>query len=200
MATTLSATLHSAFENNGALRLRADHFLVVLRALGTTVSADEGVLLINSLGIDSEGCVDVRKFCSWFEGMEQDPRFAQFLATLRAKRDEAAFTFADVDGSQPSGQSSDFDEGEDGYQDEDNLHDGAQGHERRVLSFRPQVSADDRSAWPLGSKDRYTLPPRRRLTEREMTKARFIESLNRLKARFELYPVRFRPDLTAQMI
>eukprot|EP00928_Gymnodinium_smaydae_P014284 TRINITY_DN15206_c0_g1_i1.p1 TRINITY_DN15206_c0_g1~~TRINITY_DN15206_c0_g1_i1.p1 ORF type:complete len:135 (-),score=31.20 TRINITY_DN15206_c0_g1_i1:26-430(-) len=114
MATALAARLHSAFENNGALKLRADHFLVVLSALGTSVTAAEGALIVESLGMDSEGCVDVRKFCAWFEGMEQDPRFAQLLQSLGSKRQNegTVLPVAGGDDSPPSAQGGIFGEEE----------------------------------------------------------------------------------------
>eukprot|EP00928_Gymnodinium_smaydae_P014285 TRINITY_DN15206_c0_g3_i1.p1 TRINITY_DN15206_c0_g3~~TRINITY_DN15206_c0_g3_i1.p1 ORF type:complete len:203 (-),score=33.12 TRINITY_DN15206_c0_g3_i1:293-901(-) len=202
MATTLATTLHAAFENNRALKLRADHFLIVLRALGTTVSADEGALLIRYLGPDSQGYVDVQKFCVWFEGMEQDPRFAQLLQSLGRSNGEdgEALPLAEANGGQSSGQGSLFVDGE-GMDEVAELNDaGAVEEHDAEVSFRRYVSADDRSAWPLEDTDKYTLPQRRQLTEREALKARFNQSLNRLKARLKLARVTFRPGLTAQTI
>eukprot|EP00928_Gymnodinium_smaydae_P014286 TRINITY_DN15206_c1_g1_i1.p1 TRINITY_DN15206_c1_g1~~TRINITY_DN15206_c1_g1_i1.p1 ORF type:complete len:206 (-),score=44.92 TRINITY_DN15206_c1_g1_i1:267-884(-) len=205
MATTLTSTLHAAFENNGALKLRADHFLIVLRAFGTTMTADEGALLLDYLGMDSEGCVDVRKFCAWFEGMEQDPRFAQLLQSLGIL-ERSDVSGEEGDGCQSSSVQSNEVLGEEFARPADvNPNDGDNfdvvGEERgREVSFRPQVSADDASNWRLGSKDKYTLPSRRRLTEREILKASFCRSLSRLKARLQLSSVKFRPELSAQTI
>eukprot|EP00928_Gymnodinium_smaydae_P069963 TRINITY_DN5391_c0_g1_i1.p1 TRINITY_DN5391_c0_g1~~TRINITY_DN5391_c0_g1_i1.p1 ORF type:complete len:315 (-),score=72.83 TRINITY_DN5391_c0_g1_i1:100-1044(-) len=108
MSKPLATRLREAFEAHGALQLPAEHFVIILRSLGATVSAREGKALAKKFRIDPEGHVDVKKFCEWFTGMEQDPRFATPGPTSSASgslenRDEARHASdADV-GAQPSG-------------------------------------------------------------------------------------------------
>eukprot|EP00928_Gymnodinium_smaydae_P069964 TRINITY_DN5391_c0_g2_i1.p1 TRINITY_DN5391_c0_g2~~TRINITY_DN5391_c0_g2_i1.p1 ORF type:complete len:227 (-),score=48.63 TRINITY_DN5391_c0_g2_i1:69-749(-) len=225
MSKPLATRLREAFEAHGALELPADHFLIILRTLGATVSAKEGKALAKKFRKDAEGHVDVQKFCEWFTGMEQDPRFAKQEPTSSAhgaleNRDEAHLV-PDVDvGDQPSDANlapmGGPEDGQGAGQDEENLNDeGAVGSEGEGLgatgedvdspfathsvNFSRQVTADDNSVWSLGSEDKCTLPSHRRLSEHERLMANFRASLNEVKARLEASPVTFRTDLRSNM-
>eukprot|EP00928_Gymnodinium_smaydae_P069965 TRINITY_DN5391_c0_g3_i1.p1 TRINITY_DN5391_c0_g3~~TRINITY_DN5391_c0_g3_i1.p1 ORF type:complete len:264 (-),score=62.19 TRINITY_DN5391_c0_g3_i1:207-953(-) len=107
MSKPLSTRLLEAFEAHGALQLPADHFLIILRTLGATVSAREGAALAKKFRKDAEGHVDVQRFCEWFTGMEQDPRFAEQKPTSLSpgalENPDAAGSASDVDvGAQPA--------------------------------------------------------------------------------------------------
>eukprot|EP00928_Gymnodinium_smaydae_P006840 TRINITY_DN12436_c0_g1_i1.p2 TRINITY_DN12436_c0_g1~~TRINITY_DN12436_c0_g1_i1.p2 ORF type:complete len:104 (+),score=21.97 TRINITY_DN12436_c0_g1_i1:55-366(+) len=84
MSKTFATSIYEEFEKNGALKMRAENFLTVLRRAGATISREEGKKLVRFLGIDPEGCVDVRKFSAWFEGIEQEPRFKRCVPSLLA--------------------------------------------------------------------------------------------------------------------
>eukprot|EP00928_Gymnodinium_smaydae_P065797 TRINITY_DN4888_c0_g4_i1.p1 TRINITY_DN4888_c0_g4~~TRINITY_DN4888_c0_g4_i1.p1 ORF type:complete len:219 (+),score=32.19 TRINITY_DN4888_c0_g4_i1:65-721(+) len=218
MSKTFSTSLYEVFEANGALKMRADNFLTVLRRAGATISLEAGKKLVRYLGMDSEGYVDVRKFSSWFEGIEQEPRFAQRMPRWPAPGASESMVEAPRFGddglpcAQPSGESL---EGSDVVHEaapievdvDDNevgvivrQHDEDREGRRRTLSFDRQVTSDDGSEWPLDDEDKYTLPQRRRLSEHEKLKARFIATLNKVKARLEASPVIFRPELRAQFV
>eukprot|EP00928_Gymnodinium_smaydae_P016129 TRINITY_DN16010_c0_g1_i1.p1 TRINITY_DN16010_c0_g1~~TRINITY_DN16010_c0_g1_i1.p1 ORF type:complete len:227 (+),score=45.73 TRINITY_DN16010_c0_g1_i1:90-770(+) len=221
MSKPLSLRLHEAFEAHGALQLPADHFVIILRSLGATVSAKEGRALAKKFRKDAEGhVVDVQKFCAWFTGMEQDPRFAKQEPTSLPlgleDRDDARLVLDDDVGVQPSDPNlASMHGGEEGHgadQDEANLDDdGAAGfpaegfgggeedpdrpHMARSVSFSRHVSADDQSVWSLGDEDRCTLPSHRRLSEHERLMADFRATLHEVKARLDAGAVTYRNDL-----
>eukprot|EP00928_Gymnodinium_smaydae_P092352 TRINITY_DN76202_c0_g1_i1.p1 TRINITY_DN76202_c0_g1~~TRINITY_DN76202_c0_g1_i1.p1 ORF type:complete len:219 (+),score=35.59 TRINITY_DN76202_c0_g1_i1:60-716(+) len=218
MPKPLATILHEGFEKNGALRLPADHFLLILRRAGATISYNEGVKLIRFLDVDDMGCVDARKFCAWLEGMEKDPRFSKLVPTALAPRnadetlDEALQP--ENERSSSANASAGFEQEHEAVDDTANLAaDGAVylvGQERgdedderddeRATWFSRLVSSDDGDDWSLASEDKYSLPERRRLTEHEQLKARLTFALNQVKARLETYPVKFRPELRAKVV
>eukprot|EP00928_Gymnodinium_smaydae_P018440 TRINITY_DN17017_c0_g1_i1.p1 TRINITY_DN17017_c0_g1~~TRINITY_DN17017_c0_g1_i1.p1 ORF type:complete len:222 (+),score=43.76 TRINITY_DN17017_c0_g1_i1:117-782(+) len=67
----------------------------------------------------------------------------------------------------------------------------------REAFFNDEVSTSDGSFRVLGrmSKDKYTLPSRRKRTEREKLLESLKSSLNEVKDRMEASPVQLRPDL-----
>eukprot|EP00928_Gymnodinium_smaydae_P069968 TRINITY_DN5391_c0_g5_i2.p1 TRINITY_DN5391_c0_g5~~TRINITY_DN5391_c0_g5_i2.p1 ORF type:complete len:218 (-),score=25.81 TRINITY_DN5391_c0_g5_i2:321-974(-) len=216
MSKPLATRLHEAFATHGALQLPADHFLIILRNLGATVSAKEGRALVKQFRKDQEGHVDVQKFCEWFTGMEQDPRFSQASSSMAAPEasenrnanrsvtngevcDQPSYTnevpntgFEDRPEACQSGHDMN-DDGAVGYLEEGRA--GYEGLNRISVSFSPQVSADDDSVWSLGSKDKCTLRSRRRLTEREQLAADFRAALNQVNARLQAGPITLQPDL-----
>eukprot|EP00928_Gymnodinium_smaydae_P065795 TRINITY_DN4888_c0_g2_i1.p1 TRINITY_DN4888_c0_g2~~TRINITY_DN4888_c0_g2_i1.p1 ORF type:complete len:217 (+),score=33.87 TRINITY_DN4888_c0_g2_i1:65-715(+) len=216
MSKTFATSLYEVFEENGALKMRADHFLTVLRRAGATISFEEGKKLVRYLGMDSEGYVDVRKFSSWFEGIEQEPRFAQRVPKWSAPSASESMVEAPRFGddglpcAQESGESlegSDVVVETDHYKvdhDDDDggfiIRDDDEDRElrARVLSFGRQVTSESGSEWALGDEDKYTLP--RRLSKHEKLKASFIASLRKVKAHLEASPVTFRPELSAQLV
>eukprot|EP00928_Gymnodinium_smaydae_P069967 TRINITY_DN5391_c0_g5_i1.p1 TRINITY_DN5391_c0_g5~~TRINITY_DN5391_c0_g5_i1.p1 ORF type:complete len:218 (-),score=38.00 TRINITY_DN5391_c0_g5_i1:321-974(-) len=216
MSKPLATRLHEAFATHGALQLPADHFLIILRNLGATVSAKEGRALVKQFRKDQEGHVDVQKFCEWFTGMEQEPRFSQSSPTMAAPwalENHGAndpMTSGEVC-DQPSNTNeapnARFQEGPGPYQDEVDLDDDgavAEREEGRVaaleearhsVNFSRQVTADDDSVWSLGSEDKCTLQSHRRLTEREQLLADFRAALNDVNARLRAGPITLQPDL-----
>eukprot|EP00928_Gymnodinium_smaydae_P052117 TRINITY_DN35879_c0_g1_i1.p1 TRINITY_DN35879_c0_g1~~TRINITY_DN35879_c0_g1_i1.p1 ORF type:complete len:235 (-),score=31.58 TRINITY_DN35879_c0_g1_i1:13-669(-) len=217
MATPFATRLHETFETHQALCLHADDFLTVLRRAGATISVDEGAALVKKFRKDSGGRVDVQKFCAWFTGIEQEPRFAQTVSTsvehdvsenthahLEQSDNEIAESSSDTSGDQSGG----LWQGHEGGHNEENADDAhavgdvearvdGEGDDlgRRSLRFNRQVMADDDSFWSLGSEDKYTLPSHRRLTERERLMADFQTALTEVKARLETAPIILRTDL-----
>eukprot|EP00928_Gymnodinium_smaydae_P005685 TRINITY_DN11942_c0_g2_i1.p1 TRINITY_DN11942_c0_g2~~TRINITY_DN11942_c0_g2_i1.p1 ORF type:complete len:232 (-),score=49.07 TRINITY_DN11942_c0_g2_i1:239-898(-) len=219
MSKPFASVLYEGFENNAALRLPAEHLLLILRRAGATISAEEGAKIIRWLGVDSMGCVDARKFCAWFEGIELEPRFSHLALTAQVPRgadEDVAAALPSQSGSSQSAAASDarsagHEQGNEAVHgaaclnDDGDVHLIREGRDRerglrRTLRFDSQVTSDDGGYWLLASDDKYTLPARRRLTEHEKLKASLAQSLNKVSARLELYPVTFRPDLKAQSL
>eukprot|EP00928_Gymnodinium_smaydae_P005684 TRINITY_DN11942_c0_g1_i1.p1 TRINITY_DN11942_c0_g1~~TRINITY_DN11942_c0_g1_i1.p1 ORF type:complete len:235 (-),score=39.95 TRINITY_DN11942_c0_g1_i1:240-908(-) len=222
MSKAFADVLYEGFENNAALRLPADHLLLILRRAGATISVSEGAKLIRYLGVDAMGYVDARKFCAWFEGIEQEPRFAKLLQTALAPRsadEDAEMTLQPQRESSHSADASDapsgtYEQGNEEVHGAPYLNDDGADHlvgegpggdarelrHRRSFRFDRHVTSEDGDGWLLASADKYTLPVRRRLTEHEKLKASFIHSLNKVKARLELSPVNLRPELRAKSL
>eukprot|EP00928_Gymnodinium_smaydae_P083230 TRINITY_DN6646_c2_g1_i1.p1 TRINITY_DN6646_c2_g1~~TRINITY_DN6646_c2_g1_i1.p1 ORF type:complete len:241 (-),score=19.11 TRINITY_DN6646_c2_g1_i1:529-1251(-) len=196
MSKPLSKALYDAFEKHGALKLRADLFLSVLRSVGVTMSPREEDTLINWLGKDLEDCVDVQKFCTRFDNDEQKARSAQHVTILLTtcgpkstvehsltSNHEICAQSASAHGTpthelRVTGMSSSC--SSEGIHDVIHSDDGNVGRragladvndqcDRPALAFSRQVTADDNSVWSLGSeeRDKCTLPSRRPSVERE---------------------------------
>eukprot|EP00928_Gymnodinium_smaydae_P006941 TRINITY_DN12479_c0_g1_i1.p1 TRINITY_DN12479_c0_g1~~TRINITY_DN12479_c0_g1_i1.p1 ORF type:complete len:230 (+),score=40.25 TRINITY_DN12479_c0_g1_i1:49-690(+) len=213
MPKSFASVLYEGFENNAALRLPADHLLTILRRAGATISAHEGAKIIRYLGVDSNGYVDAGKFCAWFEGIEQEPRFANLVPIALTSSESVEAALRPESGSSGSNDASDAQRGqvEQGVGaahgtanlDDDGAdhlggegrdgEDGGQG-QRRIARFDQQVTSDDGAAWLLASEDRCTLPERRRLTEHEKLKASLVFSMNKVAAHLEASPVKFQPE------
>eukprot|EP00928_Gymnodinium_smaydae_P059588 TRINITY_DN4296_c0_g2_i1.p1 TRINITY_DN4296_c0_g2~~TRINITY_DN4296_c0_g2_i1.p1 ORF type:complete len:217 (+),score=33.99 TRINITY_DN4296_c0_g2_i1:54-704(+) len=202
-------SLYEAFEKNKATVLKADHFLIVLRRLGATISAEEGSALIKWLGTDAGGRVDVRKFCSWFDGIEDEAHLPVTLETLHASSpisfstSQATSALLDVElRGEGSGDEVDA-EGKETHGDaREDVVEGTRRvlrlPPRQALRFDRNVYADDGAVMRLGyaHEDKCTLPSRRKLSEREKLMASLRSSLNDVKARLEVAPIEFRPDVT----
>eukprot|EP00928_Gymnodinium_smaydae_P004116 TRINITY_DN11435_c0_g1_i1.p1 TRINITY_DN11435_c0_g1~~TRINITY_DN11435_c0_g1_i1.p1 ORF type:complete len:214 (-),score=30.24 TRINITY_DN11435_c0_g1_i1:304-945(-) len=208
MSKTLSQSLYDAFEKYGVLKLRADLFIDVLRSVGAPMSPSEENTLIEWLGKDSQDRVDVAKFCARFEGNHQKARFAQRAPTSLTQRVsesmiEYSLTSQNGNGEQSSSADRAQSHGlhvkavisdlstqamqEVSRLDDDNVEplratvDGASDScDRPSLCFSLRVTADDNSVWSLESEehDKYTLPPRRMLRERQRIVEKYLALAN----------------------
>eukprot|EP00928_Gymnodinium_smaydae_P004120 TRINITY_DN11435_c0_g2_i6.p1 TRINITY_DN11435_c0_g2~~TRINITY_DN11435_c0_g2_i6.p1 ORF type:complete len:287 (-),score=26.95 TRINITY_DN11435_c0_g2_i6:247-1107(-) len=175
MSKTLSTSLYEAFERQGALKLRADVFLDVLRSVGAPMSPSEESTLIAWLGKDLEGCVDVAKFCARFERNRHEARFAQRApASVAACVSESMIQENSEIVDQMSSTGSAASHGlhvkagisamsteemhDVPHLDDNNLEpleatrDGeSDSCDRPTFSFSRQVTADDNSVWSLGA-------------------------------------------------
>eukprot|EP00928_Gymnodinium_smaydae_P004118 TRINITY_DN11435_c0_g2_i1.p1 TRINITY_DN11435_c0_g2~~TRINITY_DN11435_c0_g2_i1.p1 ORF type:complete len:222 (-),score=21.72 TRINITY_DN11435_c0_g2_i1:214-879(-) len=215
MSKTLSTSLYEAFQRHGMLKLRADLFLDVLRSVGAPMSPSEENALIEWLGKDSIGCVDVAKFCARFEGNEQEARSAprapvSLAQCVSESMIEEPLTSHREIGEQSSSAdralshglrvkavSRDFSTEEThdaAHLDDDNVEpleaslDGVFDHcDRPALSFSRQVTADDNSVWSLGSgeHDKYTLSRRHFSKERERIVEKHLASVNQERSCLE---------------
>eukprot|EP00928_Gymnodinium_smaydae_P076382 TRINITY_DN59402_c0_g1_i1.p1 TRINITY_DN59402_c0_g1~~TRINITY_DN59402_c0_g1_i1.p1 ORF type:complete len:258 (-),score=43.99 TRINITY_DN59402_c0_g1_i1:155-928(-) len=74
MSTPFGEKLRRTFGRHGVNKLKAEQFLNMLRGTGFAITAHEGAKLVNYLGTDSEGFLDMENLCSWFDRGESDSR------------------------------------------------------------------------------------------------------------------------------